>query len=146
MSLFKVFDVAGSAMQAQSMRLNTVASNLANASAVSGTEAGVYRAKKPVFETMMLSNQGGIDSGVGSDFALHHGVRVSEIVESDAEVMTRYEPKHPLADDKGYVYYSNVNAIEEVVDMMSASRSFQSNTEVLSTTKRMMVSLLEMGN
>lgn len=144
MSLFKVFDVAGSAMQAQSMRLNTVASNLANANAVSGTEEGVYRAKKPVFETMMLSGQSG--SGVGSDFALHHGVRVSDIVESEAEAVARYEPKHPLANEKGYVYYSNVNTIEEVVDMMAASRSFQSNTEVLSTTKRMMVSLLEMGN
>ncbi len=146
MSLFKVFDVAGSAMQAQSMRLNTVASNLANANAVSGTEADVYRAKKPVFETMLIANQTGIEPSVGSDFALHHGVQVSDVIESDAEAIARYEPKHPLADKQGYVYYSNVNAIEEVVDMMSASRSFQSNTEVLSTTKRMMVSLLEMGN
>jgi len=143
MSLFNVFDVAGSAMQAQSMRLNTVASNLANANTAAGNEAEVYRAKKPVFETYMLANQTAL-KGVQAD--IHRGVKVSDVLESDAESIMRFEPSHPLADENGNVFYSNVNTIEEVVDMMSASRSFQSNTEVLSTTKRMMISLLEMGN
>ncbi len=144
MSLFKVFDVSGSAMQAQSMRLNTVASNLANANAVSSTPEDVYRAKKPVFETFMMGQV--VDGELLGFSRFHQGVRVSDVVEHEAEAVVRYEPSHPLADAQGNVYYAAVNPIEEMVDMMSASRSFQTNTEVLSTTKRMMVSLLEMGN
>ncbi len=143
MSLFKVFDVSGSAMQAQTIRLNTVASNLANANAVASRPEDVYQSKKPVFETYTPNSE--LESDSQNYLSIHQGVRVTDVVEQDGDAVVRYEPSHPLADAKGNVYYAAVNPIEEMVDMMSASRSFQTNTEVLSTTKRMMVSLLEMG-
>jgi flagellar basal-body rod protein FlgC len=136
MSSFKVFDIAGSGMAAQSVRLNTVASNLANANSVSGDAATVYRARHPVFEAVRgaLAGQDGTAA-----------VRVRGITESDAAAQMRFEPGNPLADANGYVYASNVNVVEEMVDMMSASRSYQNNVEVMNTSKEMLLATLRLG-
>jgi flagellar basal-body rod protein FlgC len=139
MSLFNIFNVAGSGMAAQSMRLNTVASNLANADSVSSTAAGAYRAKEPLFAAV----QRGVDgtaAEAGSD-----GVQVLGVSESQAAVPSRYEPGNPMADADGYVYASNVNPVDELVNMISASRSYQSNVEVMNTTKQLMVKTLDIG-
>jgi len=136
-----IFDITGSAMTAQMLRLNTTASNLANADAVSSTEAGAYRARQPVFATIMQSMTGDAasDSAAG-------GVQVQSIAQSDLPVPKRYEPGNPLADDKGYVYGSNVNPIEEMANMISASRSYQSASEVFNTTKTLMLRTLQLGS
>jgi flagellar basal-body rod protein FlgC len=136
MSSFKIFDIAGSGMSAQSVRLNTTASNLANADSVSGDPARVYRAKHPVFEA--------VRAGLGTN-AASSGVTVRGIVESAAPPSARYEPGNPLADANGYVYAPNVNAVEEMVDMISASRSYQNNVEVMNTARDMMLATLKLG-
>jgi flagellar basal-body rod protein FlgC len=118
MSSFKIFEVAGSGMSAQSVRLNTTASNLANADSISSDPNQVYRAKHPLFEA--------IRTGLGSK-AETSGVSVRGIVEDQAPPSARYEPGNPLADANGYVYAPNVNTVEEMVDMISASRSYQNN-------------------
>ncbi len=137
MSLFKIFDVAGSAMSAQTVRLNVVASNLANADNVSGTEQGAYKAKHPVFQTILDS------TGYGENSS--SGVTVSGIVESTAPAQKRYMPQHPSADGEGYVYLPNINPIEEMVNMISASRSYQSNVEVMNTSKELLLRTLGLG-
>ncbi len=114
MSSFKIFDIAGSGMSAQSVRLNTVASNLANADSVSGDPNSVYRAKHPVFQAVL-------DSGLNGDRA-SVAVTVSGIAENPAAPASRYDPGNPLADAQGYVYAPNVNVVEEMTDMISASR------------------------
>jgi flagellar basal-body rod protein FlgC len=136
MSSFKVFDISGSGMAAQSLRLNTVASNLANANSVSGDPNTVYRARHPVFEAVRTA-LGGDGSGAA--------VRVSGITESDAPALARYEPGNPLANEEGYVYAPNVNVVEQMVDMISASRSYQSNVEVMNASKEMLLSTLRLG-
>jgi flagellar basal-body rod protein FlgC len=136
MSTFKVFEIAGSGMAAQSVRLNTVASNLANANSVAGDPASVYRARHPVFEAVRAA----VDGTEGSA-----AVRVRGVVESDAAPLARYEPGNPLADANGYVYAPNVNAVEEMVDMISASRSYQNNVEVMNTSKEMLLATLRLG-
>lgn len=136
MSLFKVFDIAGSAMSAQSVRLNTTASNLANAESVGSTEADAYRARHPVFAAMLKAMHGDSDSV---------GVRVLGVVESQAPVEQRYAPDHPMANAEGYIYQSNVNAVDEMVNMISASRSYQNNVEVLNTSKQMLLATLRLG-
>ncbi len=138
MSFFKVFDVAGSALNAQTVRLNSMASNLANAETASATAEEAYRARHPVFATAMAA------AGDTAD-PENMGVRVAGIVESQAEVRVEYRPDHPLADDKGYVYLSNVNTMEEMADMISASRSYQTNVEVINTAKQLMLRTLELG-
>ena len=138
MSLFNIFDVAGSGMSAQSVRLNTVASNLANADNLSGSEAEAYRAKEPVFETVYATMRG--------EDSNSNGVRVASIKESDAPIQARYMPGNALADKDGYVYSSNVNAVEEMVNMISASRSYQNNVEVMNTSKQMLLRTLNLGN
>lgn len=137
MSLLKIFDVAGSGMSAQTVRLNTVASNLANADNVSGSEQDAYRAKQPVFKTVLDTAQTG-EAPAGA-------VQVTEIVESQAPIQKRYMPQHPEADADGYVYLANVNPIEEMVNMISASRSYQSNIEVLNTSKELLLRTLSLG-
>ena len=127
-----IFDIAGSAMNAQMLRLNTTASNMANADSVSTTEAGAYRARQTVFATVMT------DAASGP-------VAVPEIVESQTPVPKRYEPGNPMADADGYIYASNVNAVEEMANMISASRSYQSNAEVFNTTKSLMLRTLQLG-
>ncbi|MBQ0756605.1 MAG: flagellar basal body rod protein FlgC [Amphritea sp.] len=143
MSLGNVFDIAGSAMSAQSVRLNTTASNMANAESVSSSEGETYRARKPVFELKRMENlqPGGMPLGVQAG----QGVNVAGIVESDAPLRQEYNPDHPMADEKGYVYYPNVNVVEEMADMISASRSFQINAEIMNTAKQMMQRALTLG-
>jgi flagellar basal-body rod protein FlgC len=135
MSSFRIFDIAGSAMSAQSVRLNTVASNLANAESVSGTAAGTYRAKHPVFKA----------EAAADPHELGASVSVAGIVESTATPDKRYDPGNPLADTEGYVYAPNVNTVEEMVDMISASRSYQNNVEVLNTARTLMLATLKLG-
>ncbi|HEU4485814.1 MAG TPA: flagellar basal body rod protein FlgC [Povalibacter sp.] len=136
MSSFKIFEVAGSGMSAQSVRLNATASNLANADSVSGDPNQVYRARHPLFEA--------IRAGLGSNAATN-GVTVRGIYEDQAAPSARYEPGNPLADPNGYVYAPNVNTVEEMVDMISASRSYQNNVEVMNTAKEMMLATLRLG-
>jgi len=132
MSLASVFNIAGSGMSAQTTRLNTVASNIANAETVSSSIDQTYRARHPVFATMF---QGGQSSGGDSLFqnqdAAGQGVQVLGVVEDQSNLEARYEPNHPAANEKGYVYYPNVNVVEEMADMISASRSFQTTTEMM---------------
>lgn len=149
MSLNQVFDIAGSAMSAQSIRLNTTSSNLANAETASSSTDEVYRARKPVFSAIqadMMGPGGGVqDAGFSRSELESAGVQVDGIVESDVELEQRYQPDHPKADDNGYVYYPNVNVVEEMADMMSASRSFQTNVEVMNTAKSMMQRVMTLG-
>ena len=140
MSLNKVFDIAGSAMTAQSTRLNTTASNLANADSVSGDPDKVYRARHPVF-----SSAPDFGATLESE-AASVGVRLRGIVESDAPLAQRYAPQHPEADENGNVWVSNVNAVEEMVNMLSASRSYQSSVEIMTTTRDLLVQTLRMGD
>ncbi|RMG31141.1 MAG: flagellar basal body rod protein FlgC [Gammaproteobacteria bacterium] len=137
MSLFKVFDISGSALSAQTVRLNTTASNLANADTVSGDARSAYRARHPVFATV-LEQAGGEGDAVA-------GVRVAGIVEDAAPVQKRYDPGNPLAGADGYVYTSNVNVVEEMVDMIAASRNYQSNVEVMNTAKQLLLATLRLG-
>jgi flagellar basal-body rod protein FlgC len=138
MSSFKIFDIAGSGMSAQSVRLNTVASNLANADSVSGDPSTVYQAKHPVFQAVM-GNGSGLNAASAS-------VSVSGIAQSQAAPEMRYDPGNPLADAQGNVYAPNVNVVEEMADMISASRSYQNNVEVLNTTRDMMLNTLKLGS
>jgi flagellar basal-body rod protein FlgC len=135
MSLFNVFKVAGSAMTAQSMRLNAVASNLANVDSVTSADGTGYKSKQVVFEA----------APVGTAGEASQGVRVKAVVEDSAPPRMVYDPKNPAADDKGYVAMPNVNAVEEMVNMLSASRSYQSNVEVLNTAKTMLMNTLKIG-
>ncbi|EPJ86286.1 MULTISPECIES: flagellar basal body rod protein FlgC [Pseudomonas] len=146
MSLANVFNIAGSGMSAQTTRLNTTASNIANAETVSSSMDQTYRARHPVFATVM---QGQGNSGGGSLFQdqgeAGQGVQVSGIIEDASNLEARYEPNHPSADKDGYVYYPNVNVVEEMADMISASRSFQTNAELMNTAKTMMQKVLTLG-
>ena len=134
MSLFKIFDIAGASMGAQSVRLNTTASNLANANSAAGSARDAYRARHPVFETVMRDASGA-----------SAGVRVTDIVTSDKEPAKVHNPGHPAADEDGYVYMSNVNPMEELVNMISASRSYQNSVEVLNTSKELLLRTLRLG-
>ena len=150
MSSFKIFDVAGSGMSAQSVRLNTVASNLANADSVSGDPNTVYKARHPVFQAIKQAQalQLSSPSGLGvspTDQASGAAVKVSSIVESTAPATERYDPGNPLADEHGNVYAPNVNVIEEMTDMISASRAYQDNVEVMNTSKDLMLATLKLG-
>lgn len=135
MSMFKVFEASGSAMAAQSVRLNTVASNLANADVVAGAPDAVYRARMPVFASVLADAADGSASGV----------RVTQIVERTAAGRAEFAPDHPQADADGYIYHSNVDVVEEMTNMTSASRSYQSSVEVLGTVKRLMLATLRLG-
>lgn len=136
MPSFNIFDIAGSGMSAQSVRLNTTASNLANADSVSGDPNAVYKARHPVFKA--------VQAAVGADQS-EAAVQVAGIAQSTAAAQARYEPGNPLANSDGYVYSSNVNVVEEMVDMISASRSYQNNVEVMNTSKELMLATLKLG-
>lgn len=136
MSLFSVFDIAGSAMTAQSIRMNVTASNMANADSVSSSTGQTYRARQPVFETVFNDV---MDNNISS------GVRVAGIVESQAQLRKEYQPAHPQANAEGYVFYPNVNPIEEMTNMISASRSYQNSVEVINASKQMLLQTLRMG-
>lgn len=146
MALMNVFDIAGSGMSAQTVRLNTTASNIANAESVATNGEDTYRARQPVFEAQMRSamrtdpfdfNNRAMNAG--------QGVKVLGVVESDAPYQLRYEPGHPYANEDGYVKYPNVNVVEEMTNMISASRSFQTNADMMSTAKKMMEQALALG-
>ncbi len=136
MGLFKVFDIAGSAMSAQSLRLNTTASNLANAGAAAGSAEEAYRSRQPVFQTVL--NELSADKASA-------GVRVSGVVESDVPPVKVHQPGHPQADADGFVWMSNVNPVDEMVNMISASRSYQNSVEVLNTSKDLLLRTLSIG-
>ncbi|QLA68115.1 flagellar basal body rod protein FlgC [Enterobacter pasteurii] len=133
MSLFNIFDISGSAMAAQSKRLNVSASNMANADSVAGPDGKPYRAKQVVFK---------VDNAIGQDIG---GVEASEVIESDAPDRLNYEPGNPLADSKGYVHMPNVDVVGEMVNTISASRSYQANVEVMNSAKTLMLKTLTLG-
>ncbi|TDK68317.1 flagellar basal body rod protein FlgC [Sapientia aquatica] len=133
MSLFDVFNVAGSAMSAQSQRLNVVASNLANADSVTSSTGQPYRAKQVVFSAVPISE----DSATG--------VQVQQVVEDTTAPKLMYNPQHPLADEKGYVAMPNVNVVDEMVNMISASRSYQTNVDTMNAAKTMLMKALTIG-
>ncbi len=133
MSMFSIFGVSGSAISAQSQRLNVVASNLANADAVAGPDGQGYKARQVVFETVAMGSQ---DAS---------GVRVNAILESNEPMRKIHNPSHPQADAQGYVTQSNVNPVEEMVNMISASRSYQNNVEVMNTAKTLLLKTLQIG-
>jgi flagellar basal-body rod protein FlgC len=132
MSLFNIFNVSGSAMSAQAQRLNTVASNLANADSATSSTGEAYRAKQVVFEAVPLESGG-------------TSVRVQQVVEDASPGKQVYDPKHPLADAKGYVTMPNVNVVDEMVNMLSASRSYQTNVETMNAAKTMLMKTLTIG-
>jgi flagellar basal-body rod protein FlgC len=136
MSFRMITQIAGSAMTAQTVRLNTISSNLANAQSAAGSEADTYRARKPVFSAIA---QAGGDHGGGAR------VQVLDVIQSTEPLRKTYEPGHPLANDKGEVFYPNVNPVAEMTDMLSASRAFETNVEVLGRVKSMQQSLLRLG-
>ena len=138
MSLFNVFKIAGSAVQAQSQRLNVVASNLANAESVAGPDGQPYKARHVMCQAQAQGN-------LPAD-AQTPGVRVSQVLEDAGPLRKVYDPKHPLADEQGYVSMPNVNPVDEMVDMISASRSYQSNIEVMNTAKSLLQKTLQLGN
>ncbi len=133
MSLFNIFNVAGSAMNAQSQRLNAVASNLANADSATSATGEPYKAKQVVFAATPVGDNGAT------------GVRVAAVVDDASPMKMVYDPKNPLADDKGFVTMPNVNVVEEMVNMISASRSYQSNAEIMNTTKTLLLKTLNLG-
>lgn len=138
MSLFDAFKLAGGAMQAQTKRLNAVASNLANVDTVASSPDGTYKARKVVFEAEM-------NKAAGNSAPLAKDVRVKQVVTDDSAPIKVYDPKHPMADKDGYIYKPNVNAVEEMVDMMAASRSYQTDAEVMNTAKSLMLKTLSIG-
>jgi len=137
MSLISIFNVSGSAVSAQSQRLNVVASNLANADTVAGPDGQAYKARQVTFQTVMMGRAGQPESAAG--------VQVSHITEDTTEGRRVHDPKHPAADAEGYVTFSNVNPVEEMVNMISASRSYQNNIEVMNTARTLLMKTLQMG-
>lgn len=136
MSLFNIFDIAGSGMSAQSLRLNTTASNLANADSVSSSYGETYRSRQPIFQTVLDNAEQGYKQG---------SVQVTGITQSQAPIRQEYNPTHPQADENGYIYHSNVDPIAEMANMMSASRSYQNNVEIANTSKQLLLQTLRLG-
>ena len=132
MSLFNIFNVSGSAMSAQAQRLNATASNLANADSATSATGQAYRAKQVVFEAVPLEAGG-------------TAVKVAQVVEDPSPLKQVYDPKHPMADDKGYVSMPNVNVVDEMVNMLSASRSYQTNVETMNAAKTLLLKTLTLG-
>ncbi|WP_198246035.1 flagellar basal body rod protein FlgC [methane-oxidizing endosymbiont of Gigantopelta aegis] len=133
----KIFDIAGSGMNAQNLRLNLVASNISNANSVSSSIDQVYKSRQPVFAAELKNL---LDTQQAAS-----GVMIKGVVENQAPPVMEYAPNHPMADENGYIYKPNVNTVEEMANMMSASRSYQNNVEVLNTAKQLMLQTLRMG-
>ena len=133
MGIFSTFHIAGSALSAQSMRLNAVASNLANADSIVSADGKPYRAKQVVFEATPINGEAG------------QGVRVKQIVEDASPGRMTYDPRNPAADERGYVTMPNVSVVDEMVNMISASRSYQTNAEVMNTAKQLLLKTLTLG-
>jgi flagellar basal-body rod protein FlgC len=136
MGLFSTFDIAGSALSAQSLRLNLTASNLANMNNIAGDPAGIYRARHVVLRSAQPSFASELQAA---------GVRILGVVESQEAPIQRYDPGHPQANDQGIVYASSISSVEEMANMISASRSYQSNLEVINTSKELLARTLSMG-
>jgi flagellar basal-body rod protein FlgC len=136
MSLFKIFDIAGSAVSSQSQRLNVVASNLANVDTVAGPDGKSYKARQVTFQTVLMNTPDGTPGA---------GVKVVGVSEDQSPGRRVHDPASPSADADGYVTYSNVNAVDEMVNMISASRSYQNNIEVMNTAKSLLMKTLQMG-
>lgn len=136
MALFNVFDIAGSAMTAQSMRLNVVASNMANADSVTGSDGQPYRAKQVIFQAQAVNNS--MPNGV-------NGVAVTKVIDDPSPMKLKYDPQSPFANAEGYVTMPNVNVVEEMTNMISASRSYQANVEMMNTAKTMIQRTLTLG-
>jgi flagellar basal-body rod protein FlgC len=137
MSLFNVMDIASTGMKAQSVRLNTTASNIANANSISSRYEDTYRARKPIFAAELQRATDIQSKG--------QGVQVMGVVESQAPLLTEYAPNHPMADKDGYIYKPNVNIVEEMADMMSASKAYETNVQIADTTKRIFRRVLQLG-
>lgn len=135
MSLFNVLDISGSGMHAQTVRLNTIASNMANVDSVSSNKEDTYRSKQPVFQTILEGNM--------NEPAM--GVRVKEIVENQAPLKMEYSPNHPMANEEGYIFRPNVDVTEEMANMLSASRSYETNIEVMNTSKQLLLRTIQLG-
>lgn len=135
MSMFKTLEISASGMHAQTIRLNTIASNMANVDSVSSNADETYRAKMPIFKAM-LDSAGNTGTG---------GVQVKEIVENQAPLKMEYSPNHPMANDDGYIYRPNVNVVEEMANMMSASRTYETNIEVMNTSKQLLIRTIQLG-
>ena len=138
MSLFNVLEIGGSALNAQMVRMNTVASNMANANSASHASGDTYRARQPVFSPLVFDEMNGGSNAVS-------GVKVLGVVESQAPLRREYQPHHPLADEGGYVFLPNVNVVEEMANMISASRSYETSIEVMEASKRMLQQTLSLG-
>ncbi|HCD56921.1 MULTISPECIES: flagellar basal body rod protein FlgC [Haliea] len=138
MSLFNIMAVSASALEAQSVRLNTISSNLANSQVVSSTPEGAYQARYPVFQTMLQDSFGGSDGEAA-------GVRVAEIYQSQLPPRQEFSPSHPLANEEGYIYRSNINPVDEMANMISASRSYQSSIEAMNTAKQLIQRTITLG-
>ncbi len=136
MGLFANFDISGSAISAQSTRLNTVASNLANVESVAASADAAYRSRQPVFQALLQREERPGEVGV----------KMLDIVESQKPIERRYDPGHSMADAEGYIYASNVNPIEEMANMISASRAYQNNVEVLNTSRDLLLRVLSLGS
>lgn len=137
MSSFKIFDIAGSGMNAQNLRLNLVASNLANADSVSSSTEETYKARHPVFAAQL--------NDVLSQQKSASAVDIKGVIESDIPLVQEYAPSHPMANEDGYIFKPNVNSVEEMANMMSASRSYQNNVEVMNTAKQLLIQTLRIG-
>ena len=135
MNLDNVFGIAGTALNAQTVRMNTTASNLANAATVAGSEDGAYRAKRAVFKSILADQMGDSNGG---------GIKVDKLIDDPSPIRKMSEPGNPLADKDGYIYLSNVNEMTEMVEMMAASRSYQNNVEVVNTTRQLMMRTVDM--
>lgn len=138
--MFKIFDIAGQGMSAQSVRLNTTASNMANAESVTSNTGKTYRARHPVFAAVQQETMDSLNMNESQ-----MGVQVLGIVESNAPFRQKYQPDHPMSDEKGYVQLPNVNIVQEMANMISASRSYQNNAEILNTSKQLMQRTLMLG-
>ncbi len=136
MASLKIFDIAGSGMAAESVRLNTVASNIANANSVASSPDKVYKPRQVVFEEVRRQTR---------EVEAASAVRVKDVVEADVEAVMRDEPGNPMADANGYVYAPNISAVDQMVDMIAASRSYQNNIEVMNTSRELMLATLRLG-
>ena len=136
MGLFANFDISGSAISAQSTRLNTTASNMANTETIASSADKAYRARQPIFQSMVSNN---MQPG-------QIGVRMLGVVESQSDVLKRYDPGHAMANEEGYIFASNVNSVEEMANMISASRAYQNNVEVLNTSRDLLMRALSLGS
>ncbi|BDY04008.1 flagellar basal body rod protein FlgC [Ferrimonas sp. YFM] len=149
MSLFNILDIAGSGMMAQNVRLNTTASNVANANSVSSSSGDTYRAREPVFaarlQEFVTHQHGPHGAGIKKELEALGGVSVAGIVESNKPLIQEYAPDHPMANEEGYIFKPNVNVVEEMANMISASRSYQANVEVADAAKNLAKQTLRLG-